>query len=550
MNTLVVEDDPSTQLILERILSTRGHHVTLASTAEAAMDHAGTRFFPLIILDVMLPGMNGIEFCRWLRSRPESARQYVLVGTGTSSSDALQELLHAGANDYIAKPYNPALLRIRLAIAEAQIRVLDQRKELEDRLQFLARTDPLTSLANRAHLDAHLAQVASRATPSQPSALLYIDLDNFKVINDTLGHGAGDRLLTSLAGELRKVVQKGDTVARFGGDEFVVVLEGADLTRAETTAARIRDLLDHHVFREEGRAFPVGGSIGLIVIDGSLDPKQIMAGADAACYRAKAKGRNRIEVHQGTEAEVEALRTEADWRTRIRDGLRHNLFFLWGQPIAEIKSGHIAFREALLRLGQPGGSPVSPDAFLPAARRYQLMVELDRRVLSLTLQQLRQPSMGDLSVNLSVDSLADPDFESHMESAFSAAQVEPRRVILEISEQGIIENFSRARRAIEAVRRLGFRVALDDFGAGFSSLKHLSLLPLDLLKIDGTFIQGLAKDHKNRILVKTLADMSRQLSIQTVAEFVDGPETLAILRDLGVDYAQGRHIAMPGPLYP
>ncbi|MFQ3670692.1 MAG: EAL domain-containing protein, partial [Verrucomicrobiia bacterium] len=244
------------------------------------------------------------------------------------------------------------------------------------------------------------------------------------------------------------------------------------------------------------------------------------------------------------------LRNDAHWRTRIRDGLHQNQFFLEAQPIAEIATGRIAFHEALLRLAQPPSEPAPPDLFLPAARRFQLMTDIDQRVVRLTLSYLRQSGSSDLSVNLSAESLADPAFSSLLEQTFYAAGVEPRRVILEISEQGIIENFTRAQEAINSIRGMGFRVALDDFGAGFSSLKHLRFLPLDLLKIDGAFIRGLPSDPKNQILVKTLADLARQLAIQTVAEYVEDSETLALLRELGIDYAQGSHIAMPGPLVP
>ncbi|MFQ3670302.1 MAG: diguanylate cyclase, partial [Verrucomicrobiia bacterium] len=399
MNALIVEDDPATQLILQRILAARGYTVTVAPTAEAAMDHVGRTFFPLIVLDVMLPGMNGIEFCRWLRTRPEAPRQYVLAGTGTSSSSALQELLDAGANDYLAKPYSPSLLRIRLAIAEKQIHVLHQRKELEDRLLSLARTDPLTGLTNRAHLDQLLDALVAQASPTSPSALLYIDLDNFKIVNDTLGHAAGDRLLVTIAAELQRAVRARDTVVRFGGDEFIVILENTPFSAASQMANRIRDILDHLVFREDERTFPVGGSIGLVAIDGQLDTKTVIAAADTACYRAKAKGRNRVEIGRGDDLDVEPLRNDAHWRTRIRDGLHHNQFFLEAQPIAEIATGRIAFHEALLRLAQPPSEPAPPDLFLPAARRFQLMTDIDQRVVRLTLSYLRQSGSSDLSVN-------------------------------------------------------------------------------------------------------------------------------------------------------
>ncbi|GAB4251990.1 MAG: hypothetical protein OHK005_19230 [Candidatus Methylacidiphilales bacterium] len=548
MKVLVVEDDLGTQLILGRILTKRGHEVTVAETAEAAMKLVQGSFYPLVILDVMLPGMNGIDLCRWLREQPDSARQYVLAGTGSSSSEALQKLLNAGANDYIAKPFSAPLLHIRLAIAENQIQVLHQRKELEDRLRMLARTDSLTGLVNRAYLDSHLPSVVARASPEVPSALLYIDLDNFKIVNDALGHAAGDRLLCTIANELQRAVRPQDTVVRFGGDEFVIVLEKISLTEAETLAERMRDLLDHLVFHEEGRTFPVGVSIGLVAVDGTISPRNLIAGADSACYRAKANGRNRVEVRRGDENDVETLGSEANWRTQIRDALQDDRFLLWSQPISCVRTGRIAFREGLLRLRHTDGTLIGPDAFLPAARRFQLMKDIDRRVIQLILRMLQQSDSGDVSVNLSVESLADPDFSSLLQQTFQAAEVEPRRVILEISEQGIIENFHRARDVIEGMRTLGFRIALDDFGAGFSSLKHLRLLPLDILKIDGAFIRGLPGDPKNQILVRTLGDMAHHLHILTVAEYVDGPETLHLLKDLGVDYAQGRFIGMPTPL--
>jgi len=303
VKTLIVEDDAGTRLVLAQTLKKRGYPVTVTGSAEEAMKVLKHEFHPLIILDLYLPGMDGVDFCRWARQRTEGSSYYILVGTSSADPHDLEKILAAGANDYIQKPYQQGLFLVRLSVAEQQVKVLAQRKEMEDKLAYLATRDPLTHVYNRSQLDPCMQTALDAAQRGTISSLLFIDLDNFKTINDTLGHSAGDRLLIQVTSLLRKNTRTEDSIIRFGGDEFAVVLHGIGMEKARAIAERIRVEIDSLACHQGDKSCTVSASIGLVLVDGMFSPDQIMAQADSACYAAKSHGRNRVKTYEVSDAE-------------------------------------------------------------------------------------------------------------------------------------------------------------------------------------------------------------------------------------------------------
>ena len=302
LNVLVVEDDAVTRQILLRILTDRGYQVSAFGTAEEAMRACEKRIYPLLFLDLVLPGADGFAFCRWLRALPDGDRSLVLVGTASEHPDDLRKILDAGADDYIRKPYRRDLLDVRLTIAEARIKHLEAKRLLEEslrqereRLRYLAVHDPLTGLRNRATLAETMEALVDQGRNGKTGALIYIDLDHFKSVNDSLGHAAGDRLLAAVASVLTQTVRSGDILFRLGGDEFCILLQAIRLPEVKLMAERILADIGKTLDSSDGNPCAVGASIGIATIDGNSSGDRVMGLADVAVYRAKASGGHRIE---------------------------------------------------------------------------------------------------------------------------------------------------------------------------------------------------------------------------------------------------------------
>jgi len=546
LNVLVVEDDRPTLLLLERMIRARGHSVSGCDSAEAARDHLARSFFPLIVLDIQLPGMSGLDFSRLLRRQALGRHYYILAGTGNNRTEDLREILDAGADDYIAKPYHPGLLDVRLAVAEAAVKDITERRRLENDLEFLAEHDPLTRLYNRRRLPIAVGEAVFSARDGRPGALLYIDLDNFKVVNDTLGHDAGDRLLLAVADILRNAVRENDVLVRFGGDEFVIILLDCSVPDAIRIGENLRENIDALVFSEGGRSFRVGASIGVAPIDGAKEPQDVIGLADAACYAAKSGGRNRVELHREGGSALETLVADSNWSARIKDAMDAGTLGIYFQPVVSVRGHTIFFHEVLLRLADRADSePVHPAAFMSSVRRSGLAARLDRFVISRAVESLGLQSDACLSINISGSSFANGDFTDFVELTLARCSVEPERIIFELTEDEVISNIREAHAVIVSLRKRGFRFALDDFGAGTSSLNYLKALPLDMIKVDGSFVRHLEKDPFNQAVVRAIQTLAASLQIPVVAEYVETHAIYDILAEMGVDYVQGYLAGVP-----
>jgi diguanylate cyclase (GGDEF)-like protein len=543
---LVVEDDRPTRLLLERMIRARGHEVHGCDSAEAAADLLRDRFFPLIVLDIQLPGMSGLEFSRLIRRQPRGRFFYILAGTGNNRPDDLKEILEAGADDYIAKPYHPGLLDVRLAVAEAAVKDIADRQRLESDLEFLADHDPLTRLLNRRRLPEAVSSAVSTAQQGFPGALLYIDLDNFKVVNDTLGHEAGDRLLLAVAEVLRSAVRADDILVRFGGDEFVIVLPSCEIQDALTIGEKLRGQVEELVFAERGRSFRIGASIGVTPIDGTLSATEIIALADSACYAAKARGRNRVELHNDDDSAIATLVADTDWSTRIKNAMADGTLALYFQPIVSFQNRSILCHEVLIRLNDTTKmEPVHPAAFMISVQRSGQAARLDRFVITRAIESLAAHSDTCISINISGSSFASPDFSDFVESLLARFGINPARIIFELTENEVITNITTAIAIMSSLKTRGFRFALDDFGSGTSSLNYLKSLPVDLIKIDGAFINRLQEDPFNQAVVRAVRALSASLKIPMVAEHVETQAVVDLLSFIGVEYAQGYLIGEP-----
>lgn len=433
-------------------------------------------------------------------------------------------------------------------------RDVSKAREMARELSWAATHDCLTSLANRAEFERRLSQlVATAQQENREHALLYMDLDQFKLVNDTCGHGAGDDLLCQLTSQLHSQLRESDTLARLGGDEFGVLLSNCPLVQAERIAETLRTTVDNYRFEWQGRIFRVGISIGVVPVFGHLkDTVQYMSEADAACYLAKEQGRNRIHVSRAGDAELSHCQGEMNCVQRITHALQHNRFWLHGQRIVPVSGDEPTHTEVLLRMVEEDGTVVLPATFIPAAERYGQMPAIDRWVIKRVLQHVATDTdtEGHFAVNLSGQSLCDRGMLDYIVHQLQNSGVEPSRICFEITETAAIANLSQASRFIRELRGMGCHFSLDDFGTGMASFGYLKTLKVDYLKIDGSFVRDMAEDRVSRAMVESIHHIGRVIGVKTVAECVSHERLMDALRLVGVDYAQGFGLHVPEPLEP
>jgi diguanylate cyclase len=433
--------------------------------------------------------------------------------------------------------------------------VTEQRR-ISGEISYRASHDALTELVNRREFESRLQRIVSKAPDDRGEhALLFIDLDQFKIVNDTCGHAAGDELLKQMSRLLQEAVRHRDTVARLGGDEFAVILEHCSAEQAQRVAQQVCDRLDDYRYVNADRRFRVGASIGLVPLTHHFSTAQAaMQAADASCYAAKEAGRNRVHAWFDTDASRLARDGQVQWTTRIEQALDDNLFELFAQRIASLAEGHHGLHaEVLLRMRGSDGALIPPGLFLPAAERFHLASRIDRWVLRQCVVWLSNiPSLSlieSLSVNLSGQSVGDRSFHQWALQMLNEAGPDIcGRLCMEITETAAITQLADARQFIEKLRELGVKTALDDFGAGASSFGYLKSLPVDYLKIDGQFVRDLVTDPLDEAAVRCFIDVAKVVNMKTVAEFVENPEVLQRLRDMGADYAQGFLLHRPAPI--
>ncbi|MCH7637459.1 MAG: EAL domain-containing protein [Proteobacteria bacterium] len=714
-SVLVVDDVEVNRDLLARRLRQQGHQVTLAEGGSQALEVINGNAFDLVLLDIMMPDVDGLEVLRTVRKTYSDGELPIIMVTAVDRSSDIVESLKNGANDYVTKPIDfPVLLartNAQLKRKWAEAALLKAQEELEQRVEdrtaelrraynvlkqesverqlaqkqlssseelyrtlyddnpstfftvtadhtlkslnrfgasrlgfevdelvgadlamlhvdkdreFVAKAideclqnpgapniwevrmrhkddsvswvratgkavvskdgsvnvlvvceditearrlskqlsyeashDALTGLFNRREFEIRL-QRALETTQAEnvEHVVCYFDLDQFKIINDTCGHVAGDELLRQLAAELKDQLRTGDTLARLGGDEFGVLLENCPLKFAKRVAATLLQTIGDFQFAWDNKSFTVGASIGLVAVDNTNENiNDLLIAADSACYAAKDHGRNRVHVYQADDKELAQRHGEMQWVIRIKRALEQDRFRLFAQTIAPIDTDANSGKhyEVLVRLVEEDGTVVPPGAFLPAAERYNISTSIDRWVFRATLEWLRRHTdhldeLSMCSINLSGLSLGDEGFLDDVILEFSEFGIPPGKICFEITETAAISNLQSAIRFINKLRGLGCKFALDDFGSGLSSFAYLRNLPVDYLKIDGVFVKDIAVDPVSLAMVKSINEIGHVMGMQTIAEFVEDDAILAKLAELGVDFAQGYGIAKPEPI--
>jgi len=476
-----------------------------------------------------------------------SKKEFDVTPVGTADEDFVLRMSLSSSHDHHDKVTGHVIV----------LRDISHARRLTRKLAYQANYDALTGCTNRHHFEKtmeHLVELMP--STGNTHTLCYMDLDQFKVVNDTCGHSAGDQLLKELTKSLQLMVRAQDTLSRLGGDEFGLIIVEVDEVEATAIAERIFEFFQHYIFTHQGNTFSVKASIGIVHMNSlCANSKDIMAAADIACYEAKDSGRNSMTIY--CKDSMSERSVALNWLPRLQSALRNNEFRLYAQAVATLQplNGEqpIAHFEFLLRLADKDGTEITPWQFIQAAERYDLMREIDRWVIGNALECMARYSTGvagncSFSINLSGQSAADPTMKSFIKDQLAQHEVDPTRVWFELTETAAISHFSVAIDLIKSIQSNGAKVALDDFGSGLSSFGYLKNLPIDILKIDGQFVKEIAKNPIDREMVAAIHRVGESMNIKTVAEFVEDQAIVDELVRIGVHYAQGFHIGRPVPV--
>ena len=549
---LLVEDDAVARSLFEEVLRGRGLQVDACADADTAWISWQRHRHRLVLLDWLLDGTDGLTFCRRIRLDPAGEETVIVVVTGQNRPEDLVQVLESGADDYIAKPVDLALLGIRLSIAERQVHLAQERVRFQRQLVHDALHDDLTGLPNRQLLVERLRSCIARAARRGDFryALLFLDLDRFKLLNDSLGHVAGDLLLREFAHRLRACVRPADLVARLGGDEFTVLLEEIhDVHDATLVSSRIHDQL--------AAPFVVGGqevfstaSVGIAVSTPDYArPEEILRDADNAMYRAKAQGPGGQAIFD--QAMHNRVLRRLNLETRMRQGLQADGFEVWYQPIVRLSDARIMGVEALLRWPREEFPWIGPAEFVPVAEETGLINALGEFVLRRACKDAAgwravAPDLS-VSVNVSGRQLLSTDLADIARDALGGHGLPGSSLVIEITENVFIENAEPALQTLRRLKDLGIGLRMDDFGTGYSSLSTLRRLPIDGLKIDQSFVASMEQSPADAAMVRGILELADSVGLEAVAEGVEQPGQRRLLRDMPCALAQGFLFARPMP---
>jgi diguanylate cyclase (GGDEF)-like protein len=463
----------------------------------------------------------------------------------------LQQPIAELAKGNLAVAFKPAQHREISEIVEALESTASALGERNEKLSRLANHDALTGLFNRRRFVEELKkEILKVATGKGGGALLFIDLDQFKYVNDTCGHPAGDRLIRKVADQLSRSVDDRGIAARFGGDEFVVLATNVSKRGARALAESVLEDMRRVAHVEDENVFHVHCSIGIAMINsGRLDHDELIAQADIACREAKASGRNRLAFHSMSGREAEQMVADVNWVNKLREVIDNDGFLLRYQPIVCIRTGLTTHHEVLLRMKSDDGRMIGPEAFLPAAVRFGLMAEIDTWVVEAAITELARYRIDSpdlrFSLNLSANAFEAENLVAWVRSQLSRHNVPPDSITFEITESLAVRHLAHVEKQIGGLRDLGCGLALDDFGTGYSSFSYLQKLPVNFIKIDGTFIRNIVNNPVDQKMVRLIGEIGHEAGIETIAEYVQSSAAFSLLGKLGIDYAQGFYIGRP-----
>jgi diguanylate cyclase (GGDEF)-like protein len=584
---LIVDDVADNRMVLTRRFQRRNFDITEADCGMAALDLIERHSFDLVLLDIMMPDITGVEVLRRIRQKYSQSKLPVIMVTANSRSDDIVEALEVGANDYVTKPvdFAVALARVNAQVERKQAsealevmnkelhrtnqslegRVTERtaklgeanrqlqeeiahRQRSEARSHYLAYHDALTGLANRVLFREDLERALQEARASRSSlAVLFIDLDGFKSVNDTLGHSVGDSLLKTLGERLHEALTTSARIARLGGDEFAVLQTMGDQPMAGVSLAqRIVNLVSTPC-RIDNHNITVGASVGVAISERGLEnPEYLLKSADLAMYRAKADGRGTYRLF---DPEMDAT---AQARRRLEVDLRNALargeFEVHYQPLISVETRKVSSFEALVRWRHPERGRIEPVEFIPVAEDTGLILQLGEWVLrEACAQAMAWPDHINVAVNLSPVEFQRGDVVSAVIAALSSSGLPAGRLEIEITESVLLEKTTKSVTTLKRLRDLGVRISMDDFGTGFSSLSYLRSYPFDKIKVDRSFVRDLTKDDRSRTIVSAIAGLGMRFGMRTTAEGVETKEQLEWLRGEGCDEVQGMLFSMPVP---
>ncbi|MBF0195509.1 MAG: EAL domain-containing protein [Magnetococcales bacterium] len=561
---LVVDDAHENIQILNRMLKDE-YQILFATNGKDAIISAQIKKPDIILLDIIMPGMDGLQVCQKLQESSDTSDIPVIFITGKSDIETETKGFACGAVDFITKPINPTVVRARvqthliikkqrdsLENSNAQLLLeIQERKKLEDQLRIQAEFDTLTSIPNRKLFHDRLGQAILHAQRSaKPIALMFIDLDRFKGINDSLGHDAGDELLIETAKRLSQSVRKSDTVARFGGDEFTVILPQIEHTSMVDLVAR--KILEQMrlPFNLQKQNVSISSSIGIAMYpsDGSTI-EELLKNADSAMYQAKKSGRNNLKFY--SLETNQKLHKQLQLEVEIHNALLNDEFFIDFQPKIRLKTGQIIGMEALVRWDHPEDGILPPNDFIPLAEKTGAIIKIDAWVLNSACQQALkwlQNGFPDIKLAVNISALhfhEDGALVALVEETLKNTGFPADRLELEITESMMVNNWDRAVTILNQLQQLGITIYMDDFGTGYSSLTMLKHLPIQALKIDRSFIHSLEHDNKNQAFIAAIISMAKQLGLTVIAEGVESKEQLHILKNHGGTEVQGFFFSPP-----
>lgn len=553
LHILIVDDSEDDVFLLTRTLRSGDlcfdfQHVETPTELHTALS---AHPWDMVITDHNMIGFSSQEALQIVRQHDPALP--VVIVSGEIGEDLAVKTMHAGAQDYVMKDNLARLIPVILR-EHKQYESSKAHQQIEESYRFLRYHDNLTNLVNRQEFESRINNALQDVRRSRDThVLMFLDLDQFKVVNDTCGHIAGDELLVRTTKVLKSQIRERDTLARLGGDEFGILLENCNKTEALETANRIRQAVKASRFIWEGKPFEITISIGLVEInEHAVDHHELLSCADIACYAAKDNGRNGVVWFTPNDAEYHKRRSEMQWAPRIKQAVEENRFVLFQQLMTSLNGKVGPHAEFLLRMQGDDGL-IPPGNFIPAAERYNLMPLIDRWVIRevfeyLQISGLGRQANGTYFINLSGSTLSDPAFFDDIKRWQKEHNILPQRICFEITETAAIDNLVDAVEFIGEIRQRGFKFALDDFGVGLSSFSYLKTIPVDFLKIDGSFVQNMLENSIDYGIVSSCNQIAHAAGLETIAEFVEHDSVKQALAEIGIDFAQGFGIAKPIPL--